>query len=48
MSFEKSFEKRFLYEKVFKHQLHKQGSNGRANLFTGVFSKLQASSDYYK
>jgi len=44
----KVFKKQFFYEKVFENQLHKQGPTGRANLFTGGFGKLQASSDYYK
>ena len=38
----------FLYEKVFKNQMHNQGPTRRANLFTDVIGKLQASSDYYK
>jgi len=43
-----SFEKTVFYEKSFENQLHKQGLIGRTNLFTGFFSKLRASSDYYK
>jgi hypothetical protein len=35
-------------KKVFENQLLKQGPTGRANLFTDVFGKLRASSDYYK
>jgi len=35
-------------KKKIENQLHKQGPTGRANLFTGVFGKLWASSDYYK
>ena len=48
MSFEKSFEKQFLWKKFLENQLHKQGHNGRADLFTGVFGKLRSSFDYYK
>jgi len=35
-------------KKVLKNQLQKQGPTGCANLFTGVFGKLRASSDYNK
>jgi len=44
----KKFLKIVFYEKVFENQLHKQSPTRHANLFTGVFGKLQASSDYYK
>jgi len=35
-------------KKFFENQLHKQGPTGHANLFTCVFGKLRASSNYYK
>jgi len=46
--FEKVFEKTVFIKNVFENQLHKQGPTGRANLFSCVFGKLRASSDYHK